>query len=136
MHFFFNFSKVTENPGLVVCFLNYLLYFARSIFDKQKLHENPTVKEVFKWVYGPLIEDLLQVNYVPLVSLLIACSQSTGSPDSQRDESSMTKIERFVWDFIVSLMKYQNYKYTTKSIHTCTSLNNFFSVVFWWIYGF
>ena len=55
------------NPGLTVYF--YLLCFASSIFDKQELHGNPTVKDIFKWIYGPLIEDLLQVNYVPLVRL-------------------------------------------------------------------
>jgi len=39
-----------------------------SVFDKEELDETPTIKEVFKWVYGPLLEDTLQVNYKPLVS--------------------------------------------------------------------
>jgi len=41
-----------------------------SIFDKKELDETPTIKEVFKWIYGPLLEETLQVNYKPLVSYL------------------------------------------------------------------
>ncbi|XP_068681531.1 tRNA pseudouridine synthase Pus10-like isoform X1 [Montipora foliosa] len=37
-----------------------------STFDKKKLDEIPSIKEVFKWVYGPIIEKLFQVNYKPL----------------------------------------------------------------------
>ncbi|CAH3171507.1 unnamed protein product [Porites evermanni] len=37
-----------------------------SIFDKKMLSETPSVKEVFKWVYGPIVEELLQVDYMPL----------------------------------------------------------------------
>jgi len=37
-----------------------------SSFSKRILDGNPTVKEVFKWVYGPITEDLLQVNHKPL----------------------------------------------------------------------
>ena len=41
-----------------------------SVFDKKELDETPTIKEVFKWVYGPLLKETLQVNYKPLVSYL------------------------------------------------------------------
>jgi len=41
-----------------------------SVFDNKELDEIPTIKEVFKWVYGPLLEETLQVNYKPLVSYL------------------------------------------------------------------
>lgn len=41
--------------------------FVSSKFDKKKLDQNPSVKDVVKWVYGPMIEELLQVSYKPLV---------------------------------------------------------------------
>lgn len=37
-----------------------------SKYDKKKLDQNPSVKDVVKWVYGPMIEELLQVSYKPL----------------------------------------------------------------------
>ena len=47
--------------------LHCLNVFDSSKFDKKKLDEIPSIKEVFKWVYGPIIEKLFQVNYKPLV---------------------------------------------------------------------
>lgn len=51
-----------------------------SKFDKERLDKNPTIKEVFKWIYGPIIEELLQVNYKPLgpfkISLVFSHEES------------------------------------------------------------
>ena len=55
------------------CVILIPLFFTRlsSIFDKLRmLNDTPSVKEVFKWVYGPIVEELLQVDYMPLVRLL------------------------------------------------------------------
>ena len=61
-------NKITLN---VLCsvfeYLTLILCFDSSSFDKKKLDENLTIKEVFKWIYGPIMEELLQVNYKPLV---------------------------------------------------------------------
>ncbi|RMX39843.1 hypothetical protein pdam_00013473, partial [Pocillopora damicornis] len=37
-----------------------------SAFDRKELDEIPRVKDVFKWVLGPKLEERLQVNYKPL----------------------------------------------------------------------
>lgn len=65
-----NFFDFNESSFIYVCWkvwrFSYFV-FDSSKYDKKKLDQNPSVKDVVKWVYGPMIEELLQVSYKPLV---------------------------------------------------------------------
>lgn len=69
-HQFENFMFTISLPHSIILRQHSVSIFLQenysSVFDKRELDETPTIKEVFKWVYGPLLEETLQVNYKPL----------------------------------------------------------------------
>ncbi|XP_078355830.1 tRNA pseudouridine synthase Pus10-like, partial [Oculina patagonica] len=69
-HQFENFMFTISLPHSIILRQHSISLFLQenysSIFDKKELNENPTVKDVFKWVYGPTLEKSLQVDYKPL----------------------------------------------------------------------